>query len=365
MRRRWAWCSLGLALCGCTEATGGGASAGSEPPPEDGATAIAVDVPPSGRALVRLATAEVLASPDDNEPSSTAWDLALSGYDVHTNSGLSGPGDGGAFGPLEPSALLADEAPEVPFLAKDKAGGAFLGWYAYDGGAHALWTRYHLYGVRDAGRTWKVQILAYYGELEGAPVSALYRIRYAEMHAAGFSPTVDIPDIDGTAGGSNPPDGAPSACLDLGTGQTTPLTPAEARASSSWHLCFRRDAVSINGELGGPRGVRAADLDAARTASEKLEDVQAKTPESEAPRFDAAGPAELEDPSVVYRGDRVVSAFSDLWFEPGASPPAPASAAWLVQGADGASTFLVAFERFEGAGEATPGRVHMRVKQLR
>jgi hypothetical protein len=59
-----------------------------------------------------------------------------------------------------------------------------------------------------------------------------------------------------------------------------------------------------------------------------------------------------------------VSAFSDLWYEPAASPLAPVSAAWLVQGADGTSTFLVAFERFEDPGEATPGRVHMRVKQV-
>jgi hypothetical protein len=140
------------------------------------------------------------------------------------------------------------------------------------------------------------------------------------------------------------------------------LTPAEQQASSAWHLCFRRDIISVNGELGGPRGVTAVDLDEGSMAT--LEEVKLKTPEGELPRFDALSATALKDPKLTYRGDHIVSAFSGHWLEPSASPPAPAAAAWLVVSADGQSKYLVDFIRFEGTAADTPGTVVMKVKPV-
>ncbi len=322
------------------------------------ADAQVIDAPPlrvtvrdGEKTFVRLATEEVVAESD-------AWDLAFTGWDVLTNGGVSGAANGGAFGPHVPLECAADVA-AVPFVRKDATGGAFRRWYAYDGTTHALHSRMHVYGVRDGARTWKVQILGHYGEVAGAPTSAVYRVRWAEVGSAGASETIEKHDLDGTAGGTG---GGKGACLDLGSGAVAMLDAEEARASSAWHLCFRRDAISVNGELGGPRGVVAVDLDAAATEGETVEQVAARTPERERARFDAVDAAALAAPSLIWRGDRVVSAFSDAWYAPATLAPAPAC--WIVIGADGASRFGVIFEAFEGASAAGPGVVAMRVRRF-
>ena len=354
------------ALLGCSEATGGsaekGTAAGGDGVDPTGGAVLAVAVPAEGRAFVRLATPEVVAAAGDGQ-AAAEWDLALSGFDVFTNSGASGSGEGGAFGPLAASQFASDEAPEVPFVTADRIGGAFLDWYDYDSEAHQLWSRYHVYGVRDGERSWKVQILSYYGDVDGAPMSAMVRLRYAEVQPAGGS-TAELVTIDATAGGPEAPEAVPSECLDLGTGQRLALTPAEADASTAWHLCLRRDAIRVNGELGGPRGITAVDLDAAAIATETLEEIEARTAESELPRFDAVHTATLAAPGLGYRGDRIVSVFSDRWIEAGAAPRAPSPATWLVAGADGQSTFVVTFERFEDPSESSPGTVILRVKPV-
>ncbi|MFT3774938.1 MAG: HmuY family protein [Minicystis sp.] len=326
-------------------------------------TALSVPVAAGKRTFVSLRTPAVVTPADG--ATSTDWDLAFEGLDIYTNSGPSGPGEGGAFGPHPAEAFLADVAPEGPFVTADETGGAFVDWYAYDGATHTLWNRYHVYGIEREERAWKVQVLGYYADVEGAPVSAMYTVRYAEVFAGSVGETVELKGIDGTAGGPSSPADVPSECLDLATGQRTMLTPEAARASNAWDLCFRRAAISVNGELGGPRGVRAADLDGALTAGEELTALQAKTADTEAPHFAAVGSKELNNPALVYRGDRVVSAFSDHWLAPDTSPPAPAPATWLVVGADGASRFLVTFDGFEGATSEAPGTVKLRVKAVK
>lgn len=331
------------------------------PPSDDPGLPLAVDVPASGRVHVRLTTPEVLEVADP--AASTEWDLAFEGWEVYTNGGISGPGEAGGF-PLDAEEYAAAQLPAVPFLIEDEAGGAFVDWFVYDPSAHVIWSRYHVYGVEDGGRTWKVQIYTFYGEVQGAPVSAIYQIRYAEVTSAGPGQTVELLDLDATSGGSEAPETAPSACLDLATGARSMLTPAEARADASWDLCFRRAIISVNGEIGGPGQVRAVDLDLDETAGETLDLVRARTKDTEAARFDGAGWAELTDPALNYRGDRVVSAFSDLWVDRSVGVGQPADVAWLVQGADGASQFLLKVESFEGATEAGPGRVNLRVRQM-
>jgi hypothetical protein len=313
-----------------------------------------VTVPASGRVHAKLASPPAVVSPADPKTDKT-WDLAFEGLDVFTNSGPSGPGAAAAFGPLDPIVFLEDTAPAVPFLAGDKAGGAFIRWYFYEGPPnHALYSRFHVFGVKDGDKLYRVQILGYYGKRDGASVGALYKIRYAEVG----QPAKEAVDLDGTAGGTTSGD-APSECIDLGTGQRMMLSAAEARTSSAWHLCFRRQDISVNGESGGPRGIGAVDFDADKTATEKLTDVVDRTPESELGRFDAVTADRFA--GETFRGDRIVSAFSGLWTAR-ASPPAPGKFAWLVVGGDGKSRYLLGFSRFEGATDASPGTIVMRVK---
>ncbi|MBX3226749.1 MAG: HmuY family protein [Labilithrix sp.] len=306
-----------------------------------------VEVPATGRVYVRLEPPSVVGAGD-------AWDLAFEGLDVYTNSGSSGSGKGGAFGPLDGITFLGDQAPQVPFITQDEPGGAFRNWYAYEGSTHALYSRFHTYGVKDGDRIWKVQLLSYYGERDGAAVSALLRVRYAEVGGAAQEIT-----LDGTAGGPNSPADSPSECIDFGTGARSMLTPAAALASSAWHICARRDSIFVNGEKGGPRGITAVDLQAAETATETLSAVQTRTPESTAAAFDAVNRASFD--GKTFRGDRIVSAFSDRWIE----NDAPVNAAWLVVDAAGAQKVLVGFVRFEGATTASPGTVVMRIKPVK
>lgn len=337
-----------------TGGSGGGTTTIDEDPFASG-TPMDVVVPESGRVYVDLDT---LALAGEGE----TWELAFEGRDVYTNGGESGAGQSKAFGPLDPAEFVSEKVPEHPFLIEDEPGGAFVDWWAYEPAEHVLYGRYHVFGVRRGGVLYKVQILGFYGEVEGAPVAAIYSLRYAGVTEAGPQPTTTLENVDATAGGSSGTENDPSACLSLATGDVQLLLPAESVASPDWDLCFRRAAVSVNGGLGGPGGVEAVDLD--RDKKEKVEEVMGLTAESELPRFDAVGHADLTDPSLPWTGDRIVSAFTDLWLEPGASPIAPAKFAWLVAGADGTTAFLVAFEGFTGATAAHPGTVHLRVRKL-
>lgn len=319
-----------------------------------------IPVPSTGRAYAKLASPPALVTPAD-PATDKGWDLAFEGLDVFTNSGPSGPGAALVFGPLDPIVFVEDVAPEVPFLSGDKSGGAFIRWYFYEGAPnHALYSRFHVFGVKDGDKLYKVQILSYYGKRDGAGVAALYKIRYAEVG----QPAKEAVDLDGTVGGATAGDpSVPGECIDLGTGARMMLTPDAARASSAWHLCFHRQDISVNGEEGGPRGVGAIDFDADATAAETLSEVVNRTPESELARFDAVSAANFE--GKVLRGDRVVNALSELWTESGANPAAPANSAWLVVGADGKKRYLVGFARFDGATATHPGTIAMRVKAVK
>lgn len=361
-----------LSLAACSEDVG--AKNGATPSGTDGGTTadggdtftagteLQVSVPETGRVHVKLASPPAVVTPADPK-TDKGWDLAFEGLDVFTNSGPSGSGGGSAFGPLDSIVFLDDVAPAVPFLAPDTTGGAFIRWWFYGGAPdHALYTRYHVYGIKDGDKTYKVQVLNYYGVRAGAPTAALYKIRWAEVTAAGSGPTKELADLDGTAGGPQGAADAPIECVDLGSGARMMLAPSAARTSNAWHICFRRQDISVNGEVGGPRGVGAVDLDADKMATDKLSDIIAKDDASEQPRFDAVNAQSLA--GQTFRGDRVVSAFGTLWLERGASPPAPARTAWLVVGADKAS-YLVGFARFEGATAKSPGKIVMRVKSVK
>jgi hypothetical protein len=340
----------------------------SEDPNDDGANSTRQGIPlelelrPASRTFVELATPSVI-DVDGDGSESFEWDLAFAGLNVFTNSGVSGPGDGAGFGPLTPPTFLSDTAPDVPFWIEDRAGGAFLDWYEYE--AQALYSRYHVYGLRDGERLYKVQILSYYGEVAGAPVSALYRLRYAEVLETGASATMELTKVDATAGGVAEPADEPSACLELETGSVLELLPEQAVASEDWHLCLRRDVITANGGLAGPRGVEAVDLEAAETAGETPEEIKGRTAASELAAFDAVDFATLDDDSLVWVTDGVVSAFGRRWLEPESDPKVPAPDAWAVRGADGTSKYLLRFDALSGDPEREPATLKLEVKSVR
>ena len=366
------WCLLGAAavpallVFACSEDVGkkndaGPSITGTDAGDGDGGGAtdfdvgeeLKVPVPDGQRVFVSLASppsVKTVTAPATD----LSWDMAFEGYDVFTNSGPSGGGSSSAFGPLDTITFLDNAPPQVPFLATDATGGAFLRWWFYSGAPdHVLYSRFHTYGVKDGDKLYRVQVLGYYGQRDNTAVPALYKIRYAEVG----QPAKELDLIDGTGAKD-----AANDCVDLGTGTKVKHTPAEALATSDWHICFRRDAISVNGEKGGPRGVTAVDFDAAKSATETLDVVSGLTPESEAPKFEAINAAAFDGQPL--RGDRVVSAFTPLWLQKGASPPAPAKVAWLVVGAGGKKSYLVGFSRFEGATSTTPGTIVMRVKAV-
>jgi len=178
--------------------------------------------------------------------------------------------------------------------------------------------------------------------------------------------SVVVGNLDATAGGLGGDADAPSICLTLGTGEQQALTPKAALASSSWDLCFRRDAVSVNGGLGGPGEVTAVDLDATETEGETLDAVKLLTPDGEAASFDALDYATLTARELEYHGDRIVSAFTDAWVDRSGEPPTlPQDSTWLVAGADGKSRYLLGFTGLERSTAEAAGTVVMRIQQVR
>jgi hypothetical protein len=361
--------TLFVAALGCDEGRG---SVSTMPPADVGSANDAQAIFAGGRELrvvvganersyVNLANDKVVtpsASP------SSDWDLAFQGYDIFTSSGPSATNaaasGGAAFGPFESGVFANEKAPSVPFLTPDRVGGAFLDWYKYEGSPnHVLWSRFHVFGVRDGDKLYKVQILSYYGERDGAAVPALYKVRYAALNPPG--PTQEIERLDGSAGGASAAATTPHECLDLVQGTRVFMTSEQARSSTAWHLCFRRQSIIINGEAGGPRSVGGVNLSAAEVANEELSVIKQRTEASERARFDAVTSAEFT--GLPFRGDRIVSAFAQAWFSPKELRPLPN--AWLVAAANGKQKYLVGFVRFEGATLTTPGTIILRVKAVK
>jgi hypothetical protein len=194
-------------------------------------------------------------------------------------------------------------------------------------------------------------------------VSALYQLRYAAVTAEGSGETQQIYDLDGTLDGDTSDGDVASGCLVLATGETLRLTPDEAAESTDWDICFRREAISVNGELGGPGDVTGVDLQAGDTSGEPIALVKKRTATSTLPAFDAADEAMLTASELTYRGDYVTSAFTGKWADLGETPPVPApSTAFLVVAADGQSRFLVVARSFEGASSSTPGKVTLGIQ---
>ncbi|WP_342088367.1 HmuY family protein [Dyadobacter sp. OTU695] len=115
------------------------------------------------------------------------WDIAFSKTTIATNSGTSGPGEGGAI-VLEKPFDQVSEAPKEGYKTDGDAGFAIPGgsgnsWYKYDMSVHAILPipgRTLLVKTAD-GKIAKVEIISYYkGAPEDVPTeeSSYYTFRY-------------------------------------------------------------------------------------------------------------------------------------------------------------------------------------------
>lgn len=115
------------------------------------------------------------------------WDIAFSKTTIATNSGTSGPGEGGAI-VLEKPFDQVSEAPKDGYKTDGDAGYAIPGgsgnsWYKYDMSVHAILPipgRTLLVKTAD-GKVAKVEIISYYkGAPEDVPTeeSSYYTFRY-------------------------------------------------------------------------------------------------------------------------------------------------------------------------------------------
>jgi hypothetical protein len=136
------------------------------------------------RLYLNLETATKVAVTDRTAPSSLDWDLAIKRPIVFTNSGDAGAGRGGAVflegkdfdavtaADVAGKELFAESFFESDCAPKVDATGAvktsFDGWYDYDQTTNSLSPRHGTWIVRGAtGGVHKVQILSYYGALDG------------------------------------------------------------------------------------------------------------------------------------------------------------------------------------------------------
>lgn len=112
------------------------------------------------------------------------WDVKLGFVDrdfyLRTNSGPSGEGDGGAFGPFEwteletyTNATISDGGQDITHhYEADSSGGIFTNslWYAYSlQGNHKLWPNYRVYlidtdSTDDASPIYAMQVTGYYND---------------------------------------------------------------------------------------------------------------------------------------------------------------------------------------------------------
>jgi hypothetical protein len=115
------------------------------------------------------------------------WDLAFVNYEVHQNATIFGIGACGTYEVWQDQTDPTDfsetqEAPTVPqaYFA-DQFGSVMSDWYNYNGDTHVLTSKNHVYVIRNNGHYYKLQIITYYRDIGGNPVSGYYTFRWLEL----------------------------------------------------------------------------------------------------------------------------------------------------------------------------------------
>lgn len=129
----------------------------------------------------------------DCDTASDTWDLKIEvtgrAWDIWTNGGVSGSGDGAAFGPLNTETaseyVNALSSPNDVSLAglysNDSSGGVFAddSWYAYGvQGGNSLWPNYRVYAIDTGTEIYALQVLSYYDE---SGTSGMITLRHKQL----------------------------------------------------------------------------------------------------------------------------------------------------------------------------------------
>jgi hypothetical protein len=149
---------------------------------------------------ISLATGQAVALNDLDALTSVAWDLALKRFVIRTNSGDSGPGQGGAikvmldWDDVDASTLgtrpvaVEDWFDDECNLTLDTSTGdlitTFSGWSEYDEASHVLAPADAVYLTQGAdGTLYKVAILDYYSTPNGTQgtIPGRYQLRTARL----------------------------------------------------------------------------------------------------------------------------------------------------------------------------------------
>lgn len=148
---------------------------------------------------VSLSTGQAVALSDLDALESTAWDLALKRFVIRTNSGDSGPGQGGALRVALPWASVNADTqgnralPVESWFDEDcnlTVGDTgdlvttFTGWSEYDQATHVLTPADAVYITAGGdGALYKVAVLDYYSTATGAHgrVDGNYKLRVAKL----------------------------------------------------------------------------------------------------------------------------------------------------------------------------------------
>ena len=151
---------------------------------EGEARSATVDVSGGQEVYFNLGAGEQVSPADP--ASSLDWDLHFSGYVIRLNGGISGPGQGGAFPAYQTGQSFEEITRAMGFgYFADKAGSAFSSdsgeWYSYDSETHLLSTRNHVYIIDTGEAFYKMQVLNFYLEVEGSPVSGFVTFRWRPL----------------------------------------------------------------------------------------------------------------------------------------------------------------------------------------
>jgi hypothetical protein len=125
---------------------------------------------------------------DPTDPgNSTDWDLEFNNYEVHQNASMFGPGQCGTYEVWQDQTDPTDyyETPSAPTAPQayfaDSFGSVMANWYNYDGDTHILTSKNHVYAVRIGDHYYKLQIISYYKDIGGTPVSGWYTFRWLAL----------------------------------------------------------------------------------------------------------------------------------------------------------------------------------------
>jgi hypothetical protein len=143
------------------------------------------DASSGGPIYVDFSTGSVVTPADPRI--STDWDLAFTNYDIHQNSTVFGPGACGTYeiwqDQTDPTNFSetnsAPTAPQAYF--PDNLGSVMANWYNYDGNTHILSSKSHVYAIRSGSHHYKLQIITYYKDIGGTPVSGYYTFRWVAL----------------------------------------------------------------------------------------------------------------------------------------------------------------------------------------